>query len=349
MPTPRLLRPSLRRAIASMMLGLLAACTSRDREIFPPVSPAIVWPPPPDAARIRFVGQLASDRDLRRAPGLGELIFGAEPPREMRSPMGVCTDGASRIFVVDSHELAVHVFDLGSRRYERWSPPPQRAAFSHPVAAAYDPAGRLLVADAAAGALFAFDARGEFLATIAVDSLDRPCSIAIHPVDRRLFIADAAQHQVIVLSPDGVELARIGSRGPGPGEFNFPTGIALAPDGRLFVSDTLNFRIQVFSPALEPLRQFGRKGDLPGYFSQPKGIALDPDGHIYIVDANFEAVQVFDVDGRLLLSFGREGRGPGEFWLPGAIHIDANGRICIADTYNRRVQVFDYLPQGPTP
>ena len=44
---------------------------------------------------------------------------------------------------------------------------------------------------------------------------------------------DPPRHQVVVLSPEGRELARWGSLGDGDGRLHFPTAIARAPDGTL--------------------------------------------------------------------------------------------------------------------
>jgi sugar lactone lactonase YvrE len=259
--------------------------------------------------------------------------------------MAVCTDGASLAFVADSNGRTVHVFNLQSRAYTTWQPP---TGFGLPVALAFDTATRrLLVADSLAACLVAFTPDGSVDATLGKGSLTRPCGIALAN-DGRIFVADVGTHQIVILSPSGSELARIGRRGPALGEFNYPTNLAFDSSGRLYVSDSLNFRVQVFSKELTPLRQIGSQGDLPGYFAQPKGIALDPDQHVYVVDAQFEAFQLFNTDGALLMSVGREGQGPGEFWLPAGIHIDPLGRVWIADTNNRRVQVFQYLREEPT-
>jgi len=330
--------------------SVLGACAARPGVVFDPANTAHRWPLPPDEPRIAFVGELRADRDLKPGRGLGQglgaLLFGKPDARTMLSPLGVCTDGAERVFVADSNAQVVHVFDLRTRRYARWLPPPKVARFSQPVAVAYDPVGRLLVADSVGSVIFVFDAQGKYLGTLGDGRLGRPCGLAVDAAGGRVFIADPATHEVVVLTRDDAELARIGGRGGGPGEFNYPTNVALDGRGRLYVSDSLNFRIQVFDADLRPLRQFGRKGDMPGYFSQPKGIAVDAGGHLYVVDSNFEAVQVFDSEGNLLMAFGHEGNGPGEFWLPVGIHAGPDGRIWVADSYNRRVQVFQYLEEG---
>lgn len=337
-------------ALASLAL-CLGGCGRPAGVIFDPANATHRWPPPPDEARVRYVGALASDADLKPgASGLsaiGESLFGKEDVNTFLSPIAVCTDGDSRVFIVDSNAQTVHVCDLKTRQYERWAPPKEAPPFSQPVAAAWDATGRLLVSDSVGGKIVVFGPTGGYVGSMGEGILKRPCGIAIDArggaEPARIYVADSAAHQVVVLTPDGTESARFGTRGIAPGEFNFPTNVAVDRRGRVFVSDSLNFRVQVFTSEFEPVAQIGRKGDMPGYFSQPKGIAVDGRDRLYVVDANFEAVQMFDVgDDRteLLMTFGREGHGPGEFWLPGGIHIDGGGQIWVADLYNRRVQVF---------
>jgi tripartite motif-containing protein 71 len=38
----------------------------------------------------------------------------------------------------------------------------------------------------------------------------------------------------------------IGSEGSGPGEFSYPSGVVVTPDGLVFVSDSFNHRISKF-------------------------------------------------------------------------------------------------------
>lgn len=344
--------PSRHAIAATIVIGLLAqwGCASKPGELFAFEGERPAWPMPPEQPRVRYLGELRQDKDLKPGrsamEGLRAVLFGRTPPQEMIRPLGVCTDGADRVFVVDSAAAVVHVFDLAKRTYARWSPPEGYPEFGSPVAVAWDNRGRLLVCDSSAQMLFVFDSHGVLLGTLGEGFLVRPCGVAIDAERDRVLVVDSALHQVVVMSSDGTEIGRIGRRGTGHGEFNFPTSITLGENGRMFVSDSLNFRVQVLDAGGTFLGQIGRKGDLPGYFSQPKGVALDPDGHVYVVDANFEAVQLFQQDGTLLMTFGHEGHGPGEFWLPVGIHIDANARVWIADSYNRRVQVFEYLGQG---
>jgi DNA-binding beta-propeller fold protein YncE len=334
--------------IKTLLVCLLAGCGARPGVIFPPPNPPILFPPPPELTRVSWVGQLVTEADLKPGKsglqGMTETLFGKEGIRSMLTPMAVCTDGKSRVFVADSNAQVVHVFDLNSRRYARWQPGKTRT-FSQPVGLAWDPAGRLLVADAAASTVFVFDDSGRLAAEWAGERFARPCGVAVDAARGRVIVVDTAAHGLVELSLSGDVTRRVGRRGGNMGEFNYPTNVAIDRVGRVYVSDTLNFRVQQLSSELVPLRQIGSHGDMPGYFAQPKGVSIDSEGHIYVVDAQFETIQVFDDQGRLLLDFGEEGHRPAEFWLPAGIFVDAQDRIWVADSYNRRVQVFDYHPQ----
>lgn len=69
-------------------------------------------------------------------------------------------------------------------------------------------------------------------------------------VDRsgRIYVADAEVHHIKVLSPGGHVLDSIGTQGQGPGEFQRPSQVTLAPRDSLHVLDEINSRISVFSP-----------------------------------------------------------------------------------------------------
>jgi sugar lactone lactonase YvrE len=332
--------------IASLALALLGGCTRPAGVIFPPRTPPLVWPTPPEEPRVAYVGALSTSADLQPAVSFREAVdrtfFGKHPTYSMLTPYAVCTDGGDRLFVADSGAQTVHVFNLQSRKYGRLTPvPPLR--FSQPAGVAWSPEGRLYVADSVGGCIYVFDNAGRQVGRLGEGEVGRPAGLAWDQRQNRLLIADVARHCVVVMQADGSISQRIGRRGSQPGEFNYPTNVAIDSQGRMYVSDSLNFRVQQFDANLKPVRSIGRKGDMPGDLSQPKGIAVDGEDHLYVVDAHFEAIQVFDAQGQLLLNFGEEGRGAGQFWLPAGLFIDASNRLWVADTYNRRLQVFEYL------
>lgn len=332
--------------IASLTLLLTIGC-AKPGPLFAPVNPPINWPPPPEPARITYVGEIATSADLKPTvnalEGLGQAVFGKKPIHSMLTPYAVCIDTHNRLFVADSNAQVVHVFDMTTRKYERWQPTP-KLTFSQPVGVAWDTVNdRLFVSDSVAKAVYVFTSKGGLVAESPPGLFQRPTGICFDAANRRLFVADTTAHKIVVIAPNAQPITTFGTRGTALGQFNFPLSLALDRENRLYVCDSLNFRIQQFSPQLQPLRAIGRKGDMPGYFGQPKGVACDSQNHLYVVDASFEAVQIFNPDGQLLLNFGEEGNQKGQFWLPAGIFIDPTDRIWIGDTYNRRVQVFQYV------
>lgn len=338
----------MNRGWAILILGFAAAggCAKPDGPIFQSGLTSPVWPKGPDRARIRYIGQLAGEQSLNRGhsawAGLGRIIRGPDPLVGFTTPVGVAALG-DNVFVADSQSPAAHFLNLSTRAFRSI-----RDAAGGTLGWPMDVEvmnDEIAVADGKRGEVLVFSTGGEYRRSIGRGALKRPASLAWDSANGRLFVADAAAHGVVAFDSSGRELWRRAARGTGPGEFNFPAGIAFKTSVGLVVADSMNARVQILSPGGEPIRAFGRKGDAAGDFSLPRGVAIDSQDHIYVLDNQFENVQIFDVNGALLLAFGQEGNGPGEFQLPAGIRIDDQDRIWIADAYNRRVQVFQYLAE----
>jgi DNA-binding beta-propeller fold protein YncE len=170
--------------------------------------------------------------------------------------------------------------------------------------------------------------------------LNKPTGIAYAPLHNEVWVVETGEHRLVVLNEKGEVIKKIGSRGNGKGEFNFPTHIWIDKQGYIYVVDAMNFRVQVFNSEGAVISIFGSNGDATGYFASPKGIATDSYGHIYIADALFHVVQVFDINGRFLETFGSQGQDAGQFWMPSGIYIDERDKIYVSDTYNSRIQIF---------
>jgi sugar lactone lactonase YvrE len=327
--------------ILMLALVLLATCSlggdelEKQAALYEPV----VWPKPPQQARIRLVAMFGEPEEIGiRQSFLGQLwswIAGSKP-RHMVRPYAIVVNG-ERLAVADPGVGAVHLYNLAGGDYQRIEWADQRMLRS-PVGVAFvDDA--LYVADSVLGDILVFDPNGKLTRTI--EGLERPTGLVWDPEARRIFVSDTLSHSVVVLDADGKRLFEIGGRGAGGGEFNYPSHLALA-GGRLYVNDTMNFRIQVFDLDGKFVASFGQQGDGTGDFAQPKGVGLDSEGHLYVVDALFNRVQIFDDRGQLLLAFGGDGAAPGEFWLPTGLYI-VKDRIYVADSFNRRVQIFQFL------
>jgi tripartite motif-containing protein 71 len=84
-------------------------------------------------------------------------------------------------------------------------------------------------------------------------------------------------------SPTGAPLAQWGSPGPGPGQFDNPTGLAVDAKGNVFVVDSGNNRVEEFSSTGQFMAQW------PGPSSRfifTSKVAVDDQGDIYVSAGN---------------------------------------------------------------
>jgi sugar lactone lactonase YvrE len=319
---------------------------------------AIAWP-----SGLRAFGPVATVEYVRTIPSVREftkpksiftrlLNFVAGSPDDRPDivrPYSVTHDSVGRLLVTDPGQHGVHLYDFEKHAYQFLKGPRGRQLVS-PIDVVCDRNDDIYVSDSARAQIYVFDARGKFLRAFggqdAASRLQRPTGMAIDRAARRLYLTDTLRHQVMVFRLDGSFVRALGARGTGPGEFNFPTGVALSR-GKLHVVDSMNFRVQTISLDGAFLGAFGQAGDQTGTLNRPKGIATDTEGNIYLADALFGAVQVFSPEGRLLYYFGSNGTRPGEFQLPSGISIDDRNIITIADSLNHRVQVFRYRRLAP--
>lgn len=331
-------------AIVSLV-SLLFACAAGPPLLQPEVQ-NLVWPPPPDVARIAYVKSISGPEDLGIRKGffkrLGEFFTGSTVSQLVK-PMAVTVTANNVLYVADPGVEGVHRFDLKAGKYDvirRDDNKPLPSA----VALVRGADGQVYVSDSQLEKVYRIDPGAEFAVPLALDAaLKHPTGLAWSAATAQLYVVDTWNHHIKVFNHDGSLNRVLGQRGKKSGQFNFPTYIWLQGDGRLLVADSLNFRIQILDEQGKFIRSFGKQGSSSGNLSRPKGIAMDRQGHIYVVDSLFHSLQIFDQQGQLLLPIGQQGNGPGEFWLPVGIFLNDNDEIYIADSYNRRVLVFRYL------
>ena len=145
---------------------------------------------------------------------------------------------------------------------------------------------------------------------------------------------------VQVLSEDGTAVRRIGSKGNGNGQFEYPWGLLLVGD-RLYVSDTTLNRVQYFSATTgQYIGQFGSEGKGNGQFSSPNGMSTDGKGNILVADFNNKRVQVFKEDGTFVQVILCDSNASD-------VAVDNEGKIHVT-IFNRQPHVDVFSPDGKT-
>ncbi len=186
---------------------------------------------------------------------------------------------------------------------------------------------------------------------------NRPTGIACAP-NGDLYVSDGyGNARIHRFSTDGTLIQSWGEPGTGPGQFNLPHDIWVAPDERVFVADRENDRIQIFSLTGEFLEQWT-------HVQRPTGLCIR-DGLIYVSElwwipgstslrrGKIEKdepgrVTVMDMSGKVLARFGHEGErtAPGNFIAPHGICADSRGDIYVSEVTHTFGASRGHIPVG---
>ena len=184
---------------------------------------------------------------------------------------------------------------------------------------------------------------GKFIASVGTEGsgqleFKEPRGIATN--NKQVYVCDAGNNRIQVLNEDLTYHSSLGSRGSGPGQFDFPVGVAFDSSGKIFVVDYMNNRIQVFNPEGQILYQFNKQGRGMENLSYPTNVFLDSDDFVYMVQHYAGCVSIFDSKGKFVKSFGKEGDKAGGVCELRGIAVDRNGYVYVSDSINNRIQVF---------
>lgn len=145
---------------------------------------------------------------------------------------------------------------------------------------------------------------------------------------------------VIRVGDDGEEeITAFGSYGTDPGEFLWPTSIALDKDINVYVCDEFLHRITIWNKDGVYISHWGTYGSGNGELNGPSGLAIRDD-ILFLVDSQNHRVQKFTLDGKYVGQFGRFGDGQGQLNNPWGISLDKDGNVFVADWRNDRIQSF---------
>jgi sugar lactone lactonase YvrE len=316
----------------------------------------LMWPPElaGEVPRYFYVGEITGENNFVRpesetgaaksiAARFFDMIIGESPPLLLDRPQSGAVDESGRILVTDMGLAGVFVFDEKASKLSVWVKAAGALGFIAPVGIAVGPEGHVFVADPELGLVAHLDREGNTVAPIGKGQLLRPTGLAYEAESKRLFVSDTQAHQIKVFDLEGKLLLTLGEQGEGPGQFNYPTYIAVLHE-KLYVSDTLNARVQVISTATGGyLGTVGNRGLFVGNLVRPKGVAADSEQNIYVIESYYDYMLVYNRSGKFLLPIGGVGDGPGNFHLPAGVWVDGRNRVFVADMLNRRVAVFQFL------
>jgi RHS repeat-associated protein len=219
---------------------------------------------------------------------------------QLSSPFGIATDSTGNVWVSDTGNNRIEKFSSAGAFIATYG----SGQMSIPRGIAIvQSTGYVFVADTGNARIDVFTSAGASAGSMSLASTPLAVATARVSAGQYLYVAQA-NNQIAVYQVTGPALGLVsyfGATGSGNGQFNVPSGLAVAEAGsRLFVADNGNHRVQelaINGGALTYASQFGSSGTGQGQFSAPDGVALQSD-NVFVADPTSSRVQKFQQAGR---------------------------------------------------
>jgi uncharacterized protein (TIGR03663 family) len=311
-----------------------------------------LWDYGPEA--VATIGQLPGDdyaEKWRQVNALSSWGQAGSGDGQLRAPKGMAIDAEGNIYVADSQNNRIQVFDANGVFLRQFgSEGTDAGQFKEPWGVAVAANGDIYVADTWNHRIQAFDRQGKPLfmwGTFGeVSEAMGPGNVLYGPRDIAfdaqgfLYVTDTGNKRVVKYDSSGQMVAAIGGLGDAEGQMQEPVGLAISSDGNIYVADTWNKRIQVFDSGLNFLRAWSIYGwDGMSVVNKPY-LAVDGQGNVYATDPESYRVIKFDREGKLVAVWGQFGTDLASMNLPTGIGIDSSGRVLVSDSENQRILVF---------
>ncbi len=254
-------------------------------------------------------------------------------PGEFDEPRGVAADARGNLYVADTKNSRVEVFD-GSGRFVRafggkGNGPGQ---FNEPCGIAVDSRGELWIADTWNYRVVHAAPDGRVLSVLGgggPEDLFGPR--AVLPLGDFVYVADTGNKRIVRYERSGNRVSSWGGPGNGNGQFVEPVGLAADASGAIYVADTGNHRVQVFDGEGKFLRQF-RVFGWKDFYTEPY-LAVGPSDTLFVTDSSSNRVSQYDQAGAFQRSFRPESDGK----MPTGIALDPFGRLVVTDRGTHRL------------
>ena len=218
-------------------------------------------------------------------------------------PRGIAADHSGNILVADTNNNRIQKFSPAGVYLNMFGSPGQNAGeLREPNGIAADSKGNIYVADVANHRVQKLSADGRFIAQWRGPALGfyGPRDIWITP-DDFVYVVDQGRARIVKLDTNGVVLATWGSQGPGDGQFDEPTAVAVDHKrDRIYVADPHNRRIQIFDTNGKFVAKWTINEWLPTGWSF-QDLIVDPEAErLYLTSPATDEVLVYDLAGTKL-------------------------------------------------
>lgn len=264
--------------------------------------------------------------------------YGKRSSQLLSRPNGIAVEKNGNIYLTDQENDRVLVFDKkGQFLFKFGKKGSNKGEFKAPMGIAISPSNQVFVTDRVQNKVLIFSSTGKFVKEFKV-------KIPLTPTVKNNQLYLTTYQGITIFDLKGKQQNKLGKKGRGKNEFDFPNGIAVDKDGTMYIADSNNIRIQALDAKGKSLWTVGEppkdSKDRSRRFGLPVSIAIDENNLLYVVDAFPGSILVYSKKGEELAELGEYGTEEGQLNHPAQIIYAGNRVFYIADKYNDRVQAI---------
>jgi DNA-binding beta-propeller fold protein YncE len=277
-----------------VLLSLLLGSCSKKVSMQTAKQDLIIYPSPPDTARIQFLVSISSSENAtKKRSGFSKFILGEAISKPIKKPYGVAIRGG-KIYICDTGLGCIDIIDFEKSTFDYFMPK-GKGQLQSPLNCYVDDQGKIYVADVVRRQIVIFDKNENFIGCFGDKDKFKPTDVFVY--NNKIWVANLKNNSVNVYDKDNFGLLfsfpdSIASAGKEEHLYS-PTNLYIRND-TVYVSDMGDFKIKLYNSEGKYIKSVGNIGVKAGQMVRPKGIAVDRESNLYVVDAGTENTQIFN-------------------------------------------------------
>jgi len=227
---------------------------------------------------------------------------GGSAEDELSYPLGMCLDAQDNIYIADSGNARVQIYDPNGKHLQQIKLP-QSKTQKKP-----DPTD--VVIDNQRHLLYVVDNENH--------------QVLVYDLQAKKFIQT------------------IGGMSHTEDGFRWPFSLSIDSEGVAYIVDVVNTRVRTILPeeGFKMGGDIGRWGVEKGELFRPKGVAVNGKGQVFIADSYLGVIQIFSQKGKFQAVLS-DGKGKVKrFTTPTRLYFDKNGLFYVVEMFANRISVY---------